>query len=268
MSSSPVAFDAAGTGASPTGAGSRPKLEHAYLQTYEPSRDGSLSKPGPALDRIDFQFNPKELSLAKSASWARRTARGNQKASPPQFNGPQPSKLTLEMFFDASDTQNNSVVKSVEKLFGCCIPTSSSHQQKQDSPPWVIFRWGGLTGFLAYVSSVQAKYSLFTSSGLPIRATCTVTLEELAGEAPRQNPTSGGLVPRREHVLVEGDTLPAIAYAEYGRPGLWRVIAEANGIDDPTRLRPGGRLLLPAPEEIAGRPGNALSGKEIAHAAR
>jgi hypothetical protein len=251
VSSSPVGFDAAGTG--PAAAGSRPRLEHAYLQLYEPSPDGSLSSPGAPLERIDFQFNPKELSLAKSARWTRQTVKGNKKSTPPQYNGPEPSKLTLEMFFDASDVQDNSVVRRVERLFTCCVPTTSSYQQNKASPPWVLFRWGGLTGFLSYISSVQAKYSLFTASGLPIRATCTVTLEELAGEAPRQNPTSGGQVPRTVHVLVEGDTLAAIAYREYGDPALWRTVADVNGIDDPMRLRPGGRILLPSLEELPAR---------------
>jgi hypothetical protein len=250
MSSSPVGFDAAG-GGSPATPGSRPKLEHAYLQLYEPSKDGSLSKPGAPMERIDFQFNPKELTLAKSASWARQNAKGNKKSSPPQYNGPQPSKLTLEMFFDASDKQDSSVVKTVEKLFTCCVPTTTSHQQKKESPPWVMFRWGGLTGFLAYISAVQAKYSLFTCSGLPIRATVSVTLEELAGEAPKQNPTSGGLVPHRVHELVAGDTLAGIAYVEYGNPNLWRAVAELNRIDDPMRLRPGQRLMLPTVETLA-----------------
>lgn len=253
MSSSPVGFDAAAAGGSPTSPGSRPKLEHAYLQMYEPSKDGSLSQPGPEMGRVDFQFNPKELALTKSASWTRETTKGSKKSSPPQYGGPQPSKLALEMFFDASAEQDTSVVKAVEKLFSCCVPTATSAQQKKESPPWVIFRWGGLTGFLAYVSQVQAKYTLFTSGGLPIRATCTVTLEELAGEAPGQNPTSGTLVPHRVHVVVAGDTLPAIAYREYGKPALWRTVAATNGIHDPMRLRPGTSLLLPAVEELEAR---------------
>jgi nucleoid-associated protein YgaU len=41
-----------------------------------------------------------------------------------------------------------------------------------------------------------------------------------------------------------------VAYRAYGDAALWRDVAEANGIDDPTRLRPGTRLLLPALEEI------------------
>lgn len=249
MSGSPVSFDAAQSGGSSSADG-RPNLQHAYLLVHEPSKDGSLAAPGAQLFQLDFQFNPKELQLAKQASWKREQAKGNKKASPPQFTGSQPSKLTLELFFDASAKQDSSVVKNVEKLFSLTVPTESSLTAKKASPPWVIFRWGGLTGFLAYVSQVQAKYTLFTASGLPIRATCQVTLEELSGDAPKQNPTSGGLVPHRVHRTVAGDSLPAIAYQEYGVPALWRAIADLNHIDDPLRLRPGSRLLLPPLEEL------------------
>jgi hypothetical protein len=248
--SPPVAFAAAG--ASPGGgSAARPNLQHAYLQLHEPSPDGSLAKPGPQSGRIDFQFNPKELTLSKSASWARQTGKGNKRSGPPQYNGPRPSSLTLEMFFDATDGEGNSVVKNVEKLFACCVPTTATFQQNKGSPPWVLFRWGDLTGFLAYISSVSAKYTLFTPSGQPVRAICTVQLDELAGDAPRQNPTSGGLVPRRVHTLVVGDTLAGIAYAEYGDPALWRAIAAANRIDDPMRLCPGTPLLLPTVDELS-----------------
>lgn len=247
-----VAMDAAAAGA-----GTPTKFEKAYLQLYEPSRDGSLAKPGAALQRVAFQFNPKELTIAKTAKWTRSTGTGNTRSGPPQYQGPEPSKLNLEMFLDASDTQDDSVVKTVELLLGCCVPTSSSHDQKRDSPPWAVFRWGGITGFLAYISSVSAKYTLFTGSGVPIRATVTVVLEELAGQPPGQNPTSGGLVPRREHVMAEGDTLPALAYREYGRPDLWRALAAVNGIDDPFRIRLGSTVLLPAVEEISPAGGRA-----------
>ena len=232
------------------------KLSHAYLELYEPSKDGSLDKAGPQFGRIDFQFNPKELTMGKAASWTRQTAKANQKAGPPQYNGPMPSKLTLEMFFDASGKQDDAVVQRVDKLFACCAPTDASLKQNKGSPPWVLFRWGKLTGFLAYVASVQVKYTLFTAAGLPIRATCTVALEEIAGDPPKQNPTSGGLVPRRVHTIIEGDTLAGIAYSEYGKATLWRAVAAANGIDDPMRLRPGTSIMLPAVTEL---PAGALT---------
>ena len=161
-----------------------------------------------------------------------------------------PSKLSLEMFFDASAKQDDAVVKRVEKLFSCCSPTPASLKQNKGSPPWVLFRWGQLTGSLSYIASVQVKYTLFTAAGVPVRATCTVALEEIAGDPPKQNPTSGGLVPRRVHVLIEGETLAGIAYNEYGNASLWRAVAEANRIDDPMRLRSGTSVLLPAVNEL------------------
>ncbi|TQJ40725.1 hypothetical protein FBY33_2807 [Arthrobacter sp. SLBN-112] len=249
--SNPAASGAVAAGRAPNKGGAEHlKLSHAFLKLYEPSQDGSLDKPGPKFGEIEFQFNPKELTMGKAATWARQTAKGNKTAGPPQYVGPTPSKLTLEMFFDASGKQDKDVVKRVQQLLACCVPTEASRTHGKGSPPWVVFRWGELTGFLAYVASVQVKYTLFTASGLPVRAICTVALEEIAGDPPKQNPSSGGLVPRRRHVVIEGDTLAGIAYGEYGNASLWRAVAAANRIDDPMRLRPGSALLLPSVDEL------------------
>ena len=68
---------------------------------------------------------------------------------------------------------------------------------------------------------------------------------------------------------VAGDTLAGIAYAEYGNPNLWRAVAELNHIDDPMRLRPGQRLMLPTVETLGARAEpRDESRKEAAHAAR
>ena len=63
--------------------------------------------------------------------------------------------------------------------------------------------------------------------------------ETLAGAAP------GARGIRREITLPAGTSLAAVAEAVYGDPGRWPEIADANSIRDPTRLRPGRRLLIP-----------------------
>jgi hypothetical protein len=249
MAASPVTFTAAGGPGGGSG-GAPPQLTHAYLQLHEPPKDGGTANPGPPMHRIPFQFNPKELSLAKTAKWKRDAQRNAKKSGVPEFTGADPCKLTVEMFFDATEKMDSSVVKRVEELFACCVPTDASRDQKKGSPPWVVFHWGGMVGFPAFVGSVTAKYTLFTPGGTPVRALCTVTLEEISGEQPGQNPTSGALAARDVHVVVTGDSLHSIAHRAYGRPGLWRQIADANDIDDPMRLRPGTALLVPALEEI------------------
>ncbi len=231
----------------------RPRLERARLQLYNPKPGGGNGKDalGSRRDSIDFHFNPKELSFSKSAQWKRDPARDASTASPVQFTGADPAKLTLEMFFDETDQRDGSVAASVEKLMSCCNPTEETRGQKKALPPLVVFMWGRIVGFPAYISQVSAKYTLFTPAGAPLRAVCSVTLEELSGELKRQNPTSGALSVRRHHVVVAGDSLASLAYREYGDPGLWRALADYNGIDDPMRVPTGTELLLPAIDDLA-----------------
>lgn len=217
---------------------SRMKLEKAYFQL-----DGGAKV-------LDFKFNPKEYSISKSAKWKVKEAKGAKQAPPAEFTGSDPRSMTLEIFLDESETGRN-VHDDVEKLFECCTPTTKSQGQSKPRPPYVIFGWGNFFSFKAYFESVQAKYTLFRQDGTPIRATCQIKMTEVAGPTPRQNPTSGTLVAHRAHTVSAGDTLASIAYAEYDDPNLWRVIADANDIEDPLRLVPGRRLLLPPASEAA-----------------
>lgn len=243
--SGPVTFTSAGGGG-----GAPSSLQRAYIELREPPADGSTAQPGGPIGQIHFQFNPKELSLSKNAKWKRDAQRNAKKSGPPEFTGSDPAKLTLEMFFDATDKMDDKVVKNVEKLFACCVPTDASRAAKKGSPPWVIFHWGPMTSFPSYVASVTAKYTLFTPSGTPVRAVCTVNLEEISGEQGGQNPTSGSRTARRAHIVTAGDTLQSLAYRTYGNANLWRVIAEANDITDPMRIPVGARLLVPAADEL------------------
>ncbi len=42
------------------------------------------------------------------------------------------------------------------------------------------------------------------------------------------------------------DTLPLIAYEEYGDPNKWRLIADANKLHDPTAIEEGDIIAIPA----------------------
>lgn len=51
--------------------------------------------------------------------------------------------------------------------------------------------------------------------------------------------------PERRVRVAAGETLRSIASRELGDPALWSVLAEANGIADPTRLRAGDEIVVP-----------------------
>jgi nucleoid-associated protein YgaU len=248
VASKAVALTGSGSGGSAGGS-----VAKATLKLYD-AKPASVGGAQLASQRgeIEFHFNPKELSIQKSAKWERKPARNAKKASAPEFAGADPCKLTLEMFFDASDTNSGSVVEPVEELFRCCVPTDDSQQDKKSVPPLVQLSWGSIVSFPAFITSVQAKYTLFAADGTPIRASCSVAMEEMPGDPLGQNPTSGALSAHAVHKVIAGDSLASIAFREYGDPAMWRPLAAANNIDDPIRLPVGTTLIVPAAAELAG----------------
>ena len=246
MTTKAVALTGAGSGGSPGGSKARATLK---LYDAKPASAGGAQLASQR-GQIEFQFNPKELSIQKSARWERKPARNAKKASAPEFAGAEPCKLTLEMFFDASDTELGSVVEPVEELFRCCVPTEDTVANKKAVPPLVQLSWGTIVSFPGFITSVQAKYTLFAPDGTPIRATCSVSMEEMPGDPLGQNPTSGALSAHVVHKVIAGDSLASIAFREYGDPAMWRPLAEANSIDDPVRLPLGAVLMVPAAHEL------------------
>jgi hypothetical protein len=223
-------------------------LEKAYLEFFEPSSSGakgpvSINGKG----RLRFQFNPREMSVQKSAEWKRAASPASKSVASAQFTGSGPRQLSVELFLDATvKTNGNSknVVEDVETLFACLVPLPKVLHAGKPSPPFVRFGWGKVH-LLAFVKSVSAKYTLFRPDGTPIRALCNISLEEVPEDARKQNPTSGSLTPLRSHTIVAGDSLPSLAYAEYGDPTQWRRLAEANDIDDPFAIPVGSKVHVP-----------------------
>ncbi|MGP8297332.1 CIS tube protein [Streptomyces inhibens] len=221
----------------------------AVLVIYDPPA-GNGNTPGPERGRVKLHFNPERIAVTKAASWKRGRAPSNGSAARAQFVSAQPRTMTLDVFLDAPGSKGG-VQEQVERLLSCCVPTSQSVAAKPASAPWVRLEWGRAqtTAFLALVTQVNATYTRFGTDGTPLRAECTVTLEEAGGSPARQNPSSGGDGPVGTHRLVAGDTLPGLAWKAYGDPTQWRAIARANDLDDPQGVRPGTVLVLPTLEE-------------------
>ena len=238
-----------------------PKPEKAYLAILPPTIDGGGARaaaprsgtgggvPG-ALDQFTFQFNPSEYTIRKSARWNRNPDPGSSDAGIPEFMGADPRTFTVKYLIDATETGRD-LKPQLDLLFSCCSPTEETKGQNKPKPPFVLFGWGTTTSFTACVTSVTADFKMFSPEGKCIRASGTLELEEIPSPQQRQTPTSGGVAVRRTHTVVDGDSLTSIAYREYGRPDLWRALAELNGIDDPLRLRVGTNLMVPSADDLS-----------------
>ncbi|BFO14749.1 LysM peptidoglycan-binding domain-containing protein [Streptomyces sp. KM77-8] len=232
---------------------SRSSRARAQLTLKEPPTSVG-AKPGGTIARLNLQFNPNTLELQKTTEWRRTPSRMAGQSALPEFVGSGPRTLSLEVFLDATARHDDSVEQAVEKLMKACVPTPASLGRKKPASPWVRFEWGTArtTSFDGVLSSLSVSYSLFDVDGKPLRATCRLSIEEASVDPPGQNPTSGARTARRTHTVVAGDSLALLAWREYGDATAWRVIAEANRIDDPMALEPGTELVVPGLRDADG----------------
>jgi hypothetical protein len=205
------------------------------------------------------QYNPTEMTLEKGVQLGEVNIPGLD-APLQQFVRGQAEKLTVELFFDTTDEGTDagavSVIGLTDRVFELVKIDPERH-----APPVVTFLWGpsfpgdtlGLhngnqmrSSFTGVAESVNQKFTLFSSTGVPLRATVTLRLREYRplDEQISQLRLSS---PDRSHahITAAGDTLSAVAARYYRRPQAWRAIAEANDIDDPRRIDPGMVLRVP-----------------------
>lgn len=197
-------------------------------------------------DRVVCMFNPKEYTLSRSNNWTDKTSKGRD-VPELEFGGGTPANLTLQLLFDTYESGGD-VSKSTKLLWDMMkiVQARTNPATKIGEPPHCQFKWGSMWTFEAVIVSISQKFTLFAANGTPLRAILDVTFKQIAAEDkyPGQNPTSGGNPGEHVRMIREGETLPYIAYEEYGDSTVWRHLADTNRIRDPRRLRPGDMLLI------------------------
>jgi nucleoid-associated protein YgaU len=222
-------------------------LTKAQLKIYNPPL-GLFMILGDEIATLQLQFNPEQLQISASADWNSTVASKFAFLKIPQFQGAQGKSLTFTVFLDTTlFPDQNTVMQQADLLLSCTQVVMLSYLDLRPSTPWVTFEWGEFetVKFIGYVQSISIEFMPFTGSGIPTRAKCDLTINEIPIPILGQNPTSGALDVHRVHRVAQGDTLQALAWREYGDATKWRAIAEANDIDDPMRLTVGRELLIP-----------------------
>ncbi|WP_224824352.1 LysM peptidoglycan-binding domain-containing protein [Cognatishimia sp. MH4019] len=208
-------------------------------------------------DPITVKYAPPELSFSKAAQFADVAIPGLEQPLM-QFVRGNAETLSLELFFDSTEggtgKDATSVTAEVHQLHKLVAIYGETHM-----PPLVEIAWGddfpGLAmgeseeperTFKAVVLSCARRFTLFSPSGKPLRATVTLALKQyttLAEQLSRINYQSADHT--RVHVVQEGETLPLIAHDAYADASKWRVIAAHNDLADVRALTPGDQLELP-----------------------
>ena len=211
----------------------------------------------PKKGEIECQFNPATLTISKTTNWAGDPT-PNFNSPRLKFSGGNAATYDLSLYFDSySMTKKDGTTpdpKDVRVYTNQLMQLTlrgagySMFLVPFSSPPSVTLVWGKITLFTAVVTSVQVTYTMFAPDGTPIRAKADVSFQqnELLGDdvIPAQNPTSRSDARKTRQVHAQ-QRLDQIAFEEYGDSRDWRLLAEANHLDDPFHLVDGQVLVIP-----------------------
>jgi hypothetical protein len=202
-------------------------------------------------EKLRVMFNPERYTLNRGVQIAEIAIPGLD--SPVlQFVRGQSEKITMELFFDTTESGMVDNVKDVRsetsKVYALTKVNSETHAPPRCSLIWRdrLFSFGWKATSKCLVESVSEEFNLFSPNGVPLRAKLNVTfreyltIEEQLQETPRHSADR-----RKVRVLARGKTLSHLAWEEYNDPGEWRLIAEANNVDNPRSIAPGTTLAVP-----------------------
>lgn len=202
-------------------------------------------------EKIRALFNPERYTLNRGVQIAEIAIPGLD--SPVlQFVRGQNEKITMELFFDTTESGMVDNVTDVRtetsKIYALTKVNGETHAPPRCSLIWRdrLFSFGWKATSKCLVESVNEEFNLFSPDGVPLRAKLNVTfreyltIEEQLQETPRHSADR-----RKVRVLARGKTLSHLAWEEYDDPDEWRLIAEANNVDNPRLISAGTSLEVP-----------------------
>jgi hypothetical protein len=102
--------------------------------------------------------------------------------------------MMIELLFDGYEVGESVEpdVMALEELSSVQGPEAPAREQDKRRPHHCIITWGasrgGMRPFCCVIESLAVKYTMWTHSGTPVRATCTVKVKEAQRMAGSRQP--------------------------------------------------------------------------------
>ncbi|MDD4247790.1 MAG: LysM peptidoglycan-binding domain-containing protein [Methanosarcina sp.] len=189
---------------------------------------------------IEVLYYPTEYSMEKSNEYSKIDVPGLETPYI-QYSKGNSGSISLDLFYDTFEEQSDVRVhtKKISDLLNI--------DEELHAPPPLSFIWGmpATEPFTCVIEKVSTTYTMFLSTGIPVRARLKITLKEFktalnTREISKQSPDK-----TKTYLTKRGDSLWLIASEKYGDSSMWRPIADKNKIKNPRFIEPGIELLIP-----------------------
>lgn len=194
---------------------------------------------------LELPMEPEQISFGNSIHYRDDIQLGST-GGDIRFEKYGPATLSLKFTIDCTGVvegtlPGDSVYDKVNDLADLLYVNNSDGH----SPSYVVVTYGELL-FKGRLEKMDTKYQLFSSGGVPLRATVSLVFKRfMTGKEERkkfskQSPDMSRLV-----TVKEGETLPYLCHRLYGDSLLVREVARFNELDSFRNIPAGTQLLFP-----------------------
>lgn len=194
---------------------------------------------------LDLPIDPEQISFGKNIYYREDKQLGST-GGDISFEKYGPTSLSLKFTIDCSGVvegteKGDSTYEKVNEITNLLyIYNSDGH-----SPSYVVVSYGLLL-FKGRLERMNTQYLMFTSKGVPLRATLDISFkgymcsEEERKKFHKQSPDMSRLI-----TVKEGETLPYLCHKIYGDSLLVRQVAKFNNLGGFRNIPAGTELLFP-----------------------
>ncbi len=226
------------------------KLEKMLILAFSDSEKAENGGVNDADDMFEALINPESYTLQYKLKFSEGTQGQGTSGAQLKYEYTEPEEITFEFLFDNTgiiDGQPRASIAADLKKFKEVL---IAYKGDSHEPRHFKLVWGENSIFKGRVTEVSINHKMFKPDGTPIRATATVKFRSSIEEqkrAAQENRSSPDLTHIRK--VKYGDTLPLMCYRIYGDPKYYLQVAEANGLDNFRRLKPGTDIFFPPLEK-------------------
>ena len=225
-------------------------------------------------ERLSCLLNPETLTIRRTSGLRPRQSSGGQLTGaglsddPLLYTGGGRTEIELDLLFDVTLMGSSVTTEDVRNLTSPFWNLSENKTgEGYGQPPVVRFIWGKYWNIPAVVAAVAERLEYFSQDGAPGRSWLRMRLlrvreptaqpapvEDVSAAPPSLDEIDAELAPEKmQYYEVSGDDrLDSIAAQYYGLPSYWRLLADFNGLADPSDIQPGMILSIPpAPQLVS-----------------
>ncbi|MGI8472444.1 CIS tube protein [Pectobacterium brasiliense] len=207
----------------------------------------SMTSSGSVAQTFSATLNPNSIKHDFGISYTNTGLQQQGDITPKTaFKGYESEKLNFELLLDGTGVTGKTSTDTVKKQLSTLKKVTYAYNGKQHEPYPVVISWGSSVNFRGRLTSISINYSLFDSSGDPLRATVSLSFIKFLTQKEK-SALKKQSSPDLTHMIEfkAGDSLPMLCHQIYNDSSYYLEVARANHLISTRQIKPGTRLYFP-----------------------